>query len=294
MAKKIRKIRKSTPPIPDSKQVATKPPEMVNTNPPKMVTKKVPTIPPSLPTQQKPQSTSPDTFELLKTSGKPTQKVILQCTRKTGVQQLEVITKERVSFGRDNQKSDMELLIEPILPLERFPDNVKSSMRISSVHFMISLDDSGPLFMDAKSSNGTQHNGQALRPLQFVSVKEEDIFEIANVLQLKAQVLNDTKLSSLRLFRVNNTQNKEYLVLGNAVGIWPAAKQLLGPPHSAEHGWAPLQLLRRADGHIYLANVSVPELRLDTTKVAPGQAIPFNQGMGSIEFENCFWGWQGH
>ena len=231
-------------------------------------------------------------FTDLPTTGNPAKKLLIQCTRQHGLQKLEIITKEQVSFGRDNQKSDIELLIEPVLPLDQFPENVQKSMRISSVHFLLKVDESSPKLMDAKSSNGTLHNTQRLPPLQFVSLKDEDIVEIAGVLQLQAHIIASKTRPSILFSRLNNAQNKHHLVLGHAIGIWPQAEMLVGPVHSLQDGWAPLQLQEK-NGHLYLANVSVNDLRVDTTKVAPGQAIPFGQSIGSIEFDGCFWGWQG-
>ena len=194
---------------------------------------------------------------------------------------IDVCTQETVTFGRSTQKSDLQLAIEPYLPAHLYHQNLAMTKQISGRHISISKDPSSRMAQvtDLGSKKGTLRNGQPCYRLTNYPLQTGDAISVANVLQLKTQVIFDGTTHEplgVILKRQNNLPQKLHCVIFDRVGVWPSRANVLGELSIGETE-APLQIQRK-QGCAYLCNVSSGTVTVNGLPLHNGEAMPLSAG----------------
>lgn len=122
-----------------------------------------------------------------------------------------------VSFGRDSNKCDVPILIEPISPKHLYATNISQSMRISSRHFQVEVKSTQVILTDLGSANGTMINGQRIAANTPKVIEEHDIIFITESLAIRPTIHRDKNnaIQFVVFHRLNNTQEKKHIVIRN-------------------------------------------------------------------------------
>ena len=194
---------------------------------------------------------------------------------------IDVCAQESVVFGRSPQKSDLQLAIEPYLPTQLYHQNLAMTKQISGRHMSISKDSSSRMaqLTDLGSKMGTLRNGQPCYRLTNYPLQTGDTISVANVLQLKTQVIFDGTTHeplAVILKRQNNLPQKLHCVIFERVGVWLSRATVLGELSIGETE-APLQIQRK-QGCAYLCNVSSGTVTVNGLPLHNGEAMPLCAG----------------
>ena len=192
---------------------------------------------------------------------------------------IDICAQETVTFGRSTKKSDLQLAIEPYLPTHLYHQNLAMTKQVSGRHLSISRDSGMVQLKDLGSKKGTLRNGQPCYRLTKYPLQTGDSISVANVLQLKTQVIFDGTTHdplSVILKRQNNLPQKYHCIVFDRVGVWPSRTSPIGELSIGEIE-APLQI-QRQQGYAYLCNVSSGTVTVNGLKFHNGEAIPLSIG----------------
>jgi hypothetical protein len=213
-------------------------------------------------------------------TGQPPLKPRLSWSHNGADRTCELHTTGKATFGRDQQRSDVRLFVEPIMPVHLNAQNISLSKKISSRHFQVQASPSQ--IEDLGSSNGTTAAGRKLYPQNPLPLSAATELDIAGVLSLRAEPIPSSEgKGSVLLKRISNTPEKSYLVLGDGVGIWPKSSDLFGP---LERNGQPAPLaLQRIDSLVCIVNTGGQNCRIEQQPVGPGEAVPLRGDTAFVE-----------
>ena len=131
-----------------------------------------------------------------------------------------------------------------------------------------------------RSANGTTtNNGHPVQAHVPLPLQSGTSFNIGGALTLQAGIGRNTSggLSWVRLNRVNNLQNRCYLMLGDAVGIWPERPSILGELGSANTGRSAKAQMQWVDGCLCICNRN-GNVTVNNQAIEPGTSHTVNNG----------------
>jgi hypothetical protein len=199
----------------------------------------------------------------------------LQLTAAGKLHTLEVVSGTTASFGRDPSRADFRVLVEPVTPPKKYPENIEKSRRISGAHLAVDIVQGSVFVRDLGSTWGTTIGAnQRLEPNRQLNIREGDQLILATAITLGVQLFRsaDRSIQWVRLPRLSNTPAKSYLLLSGTVWIDETADGWCGTSKGSV-------AIRWIDNHAALCNSSTEPLPVRDQVLEPGRSHPLFPGL---------------